>query len=122
MTRLRHDGFTLIEIMIAICLLGIALVGLASVSVMVIHGNAFSKSVTTATILAEDKIEELKSTGYTNLASGGPETLEAIYTRSWTVTGNSPGTGMTTIAVTVTWPWQGQNHITSLNTIIANPL
>lgn len=52
---LRHDhGFTLIEILVAMSIPTIALLGLISVTVMVMKGNCISKTVTTATTLAKD--------------------------------------------------------------------
>jgi type IV pilus assembly protein PilV len=111
-------GFTLIEILIAISILTIALLGLASVTVMIIKSNTFSKTMTTATTLADDKMEQLKKTSYAALSSG-TDTLESIYTRTWTVTQNSPATGMKTVVVTVQWNWQGAARNVTMNSIIA---
>ena len=122
-------GFTLVEIMIAILLLVIALVGLASVTVSVIKGNDFSRMVTTATTLAKDKMEVLKnlsatSAGYDALTSDSETSLEVIYTRAWTVGAvgatapDNDTTKMKKITVTVTWTWNGQSHNVTLNTIV----
>ena len=59
-----------------------------------------------AAALAADKMEELKNTAYASLADG-TDTQESIFTRTWTVTANSPATGMSTLVVTVAWNWQG---------------
>ena len=114
----NNKGFTLVEIMIAIFILVIALLGLISVTVMVIKGNSFSKTMTTATTLAKDKMEQLKNTGYDS-SPGGPETAESIYTRTWTVTPNDPAPNMKKIVVTVTWDWQGTTRNVTLMTIVA---
>ena len=114
----NNKGFTLVEIMIAISILAIALLGLASVTVVIIKSNTFSKTMTTATTLANDKMEQLKKTSYAGLASG-TDTLESIYTRTWTVTQNSPATGMNTVVVTVQWNWQGVARNVTINSIIA---
>ena len=122
MSELRnHKGFTLVEIMIAIFILVIALLGLISVTVMVVKGNSFSKTMTTATTLAKDKMEQLKNTDYGSLA-GNTDTAESIYTRTWTVSSDPPGSpaaGMKTIAVTVTWNWQGTPRNVTLQSIVA---
>jgi prepilin-type N-terminal cleavage/methylation domain-containing protein len=117
----NQSGFTLIEIAIAMLILVIALLGLISVTVMVTKGNSFSKTLTTATTMAMDKMEEIKNasvtkTGYNNLA-GGTETLQSIYTRTWTVN-NSPA-GMKTINVQVMWNWQNANRDVTLRSIVA---
>lgn len=115
-------GFTLIEVMIAVFLLAIALLGLAAVTTSVIKANSFSQTLTTATNLAKDKMEDLKAADYTALPAGtttdyaiADGTVQAsatgsYYTRSW----SAPGTSTKTITVTVTWP---TNRTVQLKTI-----
>ena len=127
-------GFTLVEIMIAILLLVIALVGLASVTVSVIKGNDLSRMVTTATTLAKDKMEQLKNLSTTSagygaldtlaLTDGSQTVLETVYTRVWTVGAvgttapDNDTTKMKKITVTVTWIWNGQSHNVTLEAIV----
>ncbi len=120
-----QKGFTLIEILIAVFLLVVALVGAAAVTTSVIKGNASSQTLTTATTLAKDKMEELKATNYTALSAGtvtdyarADGTVQAsatgsYYTRSW----SAPGTDTKTITVTVTW---SANRTVQLRTIRAS--
>ena len=112
-----NRGFTLIEVIIAGFILVIALLGVISTTVIVIKSNSLSKTMTTATTLAKDKMEQLKNTGYNSLA--GTDTADSIYTRTWTVTDGSPAADMKTIVVTVLWNWQGAQHNVSLTTIVA---
>jgi prepilin-type N-terminal cleavage/methylation domain-containing protein len=60
---MRRDakGFTLIEVLIAAAILGVALVGLASTQGNAIHGNLMSRKTNIATMLAQQKMEELRS-------------------------------------------------------------
>ncbi len=121
----HEKGFTLIEVMIAIFLLAVALLGLAAVTMTVIKGNTLSQTVTTATTLARDKMEELKGMNYDALptltatdyatAEGTLQTSAAgsYYTREW----SSPGTDTKTIQVRVTW--QEQNRSVEFKTIRA---
>ena len=111
-------GFTLVEVMIAILLLAVGLLSVASVATTVINGNRLSRYITTATTLAQDKIETLKDTSYANLGSDS-DTQQPIYTRTWATTANSPATGMKTIQVTVQFPWKGTTHSVTLRTIVA---
>jgi prepilin-type N-terminal cleavage/methylation domain-containing protein len=78
MRYLKHNsGFTLIEILIAIAILSIALLSMASTTVTVIGGNLVSKRVTEATSLAQDTIEFLRNQDYslgTDMQAGGTGT------------------------------------------------
>lgn len=123
-----QKGFSLLEVMIAVFLLTVAIVGAASVTTSVIKSNSFSQTMTTATTLAKDKMEELKAATYTAATqdasmwagtdyANGNGTVQAsaagsYYTRSWT----APGTNTKTITVTVTWP---TNRTVQLKTIRA---
>jgi prepilin-type N-terminal cleavage/methylation domain-containing protein len=127
----NRGGFTLVEVLMAILLFVIALVGLATVTVSVIKGNDLSKMVTTATTLAEDKMEQLKNTGATqagyNGLVNGSDMVETIYARLWivgavgTTAPDNDMTKMKKITVTVTWTWKGNPHTVTLDTIISKP-
>ena len=114
----RHSGFTLIEIMIAMFVLAVGLLGAAGVATTVINGNALSKKITTATTLAQDKMEELKGTDYASIATDS-DTQESIYTRTWTVTSDSPAADIKTIEVKVEFQWKGTTHNVTLKTMVA---
>ncbi|NQU03003.1 MAG: prepilin-type N-terminal cleavage/methylation domain-containing protein [Syntrophaceae bacterium] len=114
----RQSGFTLVEVLVAIFVLVVGLLGVISVATTVINGNAFGKRITVATTLAQDKMEELKGTAYSSIASGS-DTQESLYTRTWTVTPDSPAAGMKAIDVSVTFPWKDTPHDVTLKTIVA---
>lgn len=59
-------GFTLIEVLIAIVILSIALLGLSSMNLYTIQGNNLARQETAAVALAQDKIEALKNLSYTD--------------------------------------------------------
>ncbi len=121
-------GFTLIEVLVAICLLSVALLSMVSLTAMVVKGNAYSKVRTTATTLAKDKLEELKNSTYLNLegtdgtdyatSTGAVQTSAsgAYYTRVWDIAANDPADNVKTVTITVSW---GTDRNVILRTIVA---
>lgn len=121
-----NRGFTLLEILVAIVLLSIGLLAMASLTTGIMSGNLFSNQLTTATTLAQDKMEENRRLGYDGVAalteSYGSITGYTEYERVTTVasidnpaTGNPAGMYM----VTVTVSWDSDDHSVALNTIVA---
>lgn len=105
--------------MIAIFVLAVAIIGLASVTTMTIKGNDFSKTMTVATTAAKDKMEQLESTAYGILASGNDTVnLNNLgYQRTWTV--GTETNNRKTITVTVNWTWMGLSHAVELRSMRA---
>ncbi len=120
---LNENGFTLIETMLAIAIMAIGLLALASLQVTAIGGNAQSKKRTLALSLAEDKIETYRHTAYASIPAGQEvETgLETLYTRNTNVENDTPVTGVKTVTVTVFWHNMNDKlKQVQLATIIAN--
>jgi type IV pilus modification protein PilV len=110
----NRGGFTLIEVLVAMGIFTVAVLGVAISATSVIKANQSSYSATIAINLAQDKLEELKALP-ASLASGGPvtDTINGeTFSRSWSVTANSPISGMQRIDVTVTWTDYGSRSIT----------
>ena len=63
----REWGFTLVEVMISLVILSVGSLGLAPLTLSIIKANSLSNQMTRATILAEDKMEELKRLSYTHV-------------------------------------------------------
>jgi len=123
----NSSGFTLIEIMIAIFILVVGLLGVAGVATTVINGNAFGKKITTATTLAQDKMEEIINLGHSGTSSSDTTTTEnynsitdyPTYKRVTVVDVDSPVASMKTIEVTVEFTWKDTPHDVTLKTIMA---
>jgi type IV pilus assembly protein PilV len=56
--KTRVDGFTLIEILIAITIFAIGILGATSMQIMALHTNAKSNRTTEAYALASDQMEK----------------------------------------------------------------
>lgn len=81
----NRQGFTLLEVLIAMFILTVAILALVSVTVTVIKGNASNKMVTTATTLAKDQLETLKNISLTSDAD-----FDGIATTSWAAVAGFP--------------------------------
>ena len=65
--RLKNDsGFTLLEVLIASVIFSIGLLALAEMTIYVIRSNIVGSKITRATVLVEEKLEELKNLSYTD--------------------------------------------------------
>ncbi len=86
-----ENGFTLMEVMIALVIFSIGVLGLAAMQIDFIQGNATALGVTEAAHQASDKMEELMAVNYTDsaldlAAVGSPHTeTTGDYTLDWTV-------------------------------------
>jgi prepilin-type N-terminal cleavage/methylation domain-containing protein len=99
-------GFTMIEVMVALLLTAIAMIGILALYMTETKASGFSRHTTEAATLAQDKIEKLRTLGPAAAQSGTDSNVNeraqpgGIYTRTWTET---VGLQFATIAVTVQW-------------------
>ena len=118
MIKDNQSGFTLIEVLISIGILG---VGIMAISLMQAHfavGNSQSRQFIRATDIAMNQIETLSNitdVTNTNLSSGNHTRIidiyERDYTLSWTVTNNGDGTRSVDVAVS----WNDNGLVRNLN-------
>ncbi|HYR03272.1 MAG TPA: prepilin-type N-terminal cleavage/methylation domain-containing protein [Syntrophobacteria bacterium] len=63
-----QGGFSLVEVLVAVILLAVAFLALARMQTHAAHSNVFGNQLTEATILAQDRIEALRSLNDQHLA------------------------------------------------------
>jgi type IV pilus assembly protein PilV len=117
-----EDGFTLIELMITLVILSMGLVALAGLQVSAIKGNTFSKRMTAAVSIANQKLEQIKDTAYANILSESSTQItqsNMTFIRQVTVTNNSPMANTKTVNVTVTWSDGSDSHSVPITTVIS---
>jgi Tfp pilus assembly protein PilV len=59
--RRSEAGFTMIEVMIAMLLTAIAMIGIIALFMTQRKASGFSRHTTEATVLAQDKLEQLRT-------------------------------------------------------------
>jgi len=109
---IRTDaGFTLLEVLIAIVILAIGLLGLSALQLVAVKGNAYSSEMTYASMIARQKFEEFKSLAYNDtdlLPANNPHTQTvtdsrgAVYTLTWNVADHA-SLVMRTITLDISW-------------------
>ena len=65
-----NKGFSLLEVMVAVVVLGFGLLAIMHLFPMGLRASKISQDTTAASFLAQAKIEELRNTGWSQLASG----------------------------------------------------
>jgi type II secretory pathway pseudopilin PulG len=122
-------------VLAALTVFAVVAAGAATATISTTRGNAASRYATAAAALIHDKMEQLRAldpalnpadltTGAHNDplnpisdvgAAGG------IYTRSWTVTRNSPRKGIADVRVTVSWNAPATRTLTSATYVCLTP-
>lgn len=113
----NQQGFTLIEILIAITVFSIGILAVAAMQVSSIKGNSSASGLTEAVTLAQDKMEELMSLDYGGIADGinlGQGT-NARYNVFWNIADDTPFSHTKTISVITTWTEEGRQRRVTLN-------
>ena len=113
----------MIEVLVAMVILSVGLLGTAALIIGIINSNKLSNRISTATVLAQDKMEKIRGVGYDDAEDeDGTEDYNIIpnyplYKRITGVVAGNPAAGMKTITVTVFW--DSGAHSVVLKTILA---
>ena len=100
-----REGFSLIELIVAICFLAIGLLGIATVFPMGTRFVNAAKVTSSGVAFAREKMEELQSADADSplLVEGQYSDEEGVFTREWTVIDDTPMTGMKRLTVIASW-------------------
>lgn len=133
--NIGHQGFTLIEVLIAMVILAIGMLSLISMQVTGIKGNATANQISTASNFSADHIENIFDQDWTALdiqddkapsgvaglnektvatADGSLLTPDGLYTVYWNVSDDTPMRDIKTIRVIIV------RNDNSLNPVVIN--
>jgi type IV pilus assembly protein PilV len=119
--RRSESGFTLVEVLVAVVVLGVGITALVGSSVMVTRMIGRGQMETRAAQLASKRLETLRRIANSTsprctagaFANGGPITSQGV-TESWQLTGATPRT----VSVTVSYMTARGTHTDVLTTRI----
>lgn len=117
-------GFTHVEMMIALLIFGLGVLGLAQALPNGIQLRDRARRMSVATALAQQQVESLRNLPFThaNLSAGGHtdagNPVDGAYSRSWTVVDNDPVVGMKRVSVTVSYPTSSPDSTATFTTLI----
>lgn len=124
MNRFREKGFTLTEVLIGLIILAIGILAIAGMQITSIRGTSFSNNLSQASVIAQERLEELKNLPM-RVAGGGlnPALTPGNYTdpdlgifkRSYQIEDHLPD--YLTIRYTVSWEEKVATHSVSFTTI-----
>ena len=100
---LKSDGFSLIEILIALVILSISLLALAGLMATTTRNTSFGGHITEAATFAQDRLEELRVTPWANILTGTDTRTGStgiIYTRNCNVVQSG---NLKTVTITISW-------------------
>lgn len=122
-----QQGFTFNEVLVAMSLVVVAVLGYFLSTLGVIRGNTSSDNYTVAVNLAHDKMEELKALaklinedrcpGLGDRGIAAVVAVGGIFDRCWKVMDSPLGTNLKQIDVIVSWR-DYENHEVTLSTLV----
>lgn len=118
----REGGFSLIELMIAITILGVGILSLAGLFPLAMQKVSRGDLESRATFHAQAKLEEMKRVPWGNLtvAQSGNDAVETMFGRTWTIQEDVPVSGMKQVDVVVTWQDKRGPRTVSLSSFLSD--
>ena len=123
----NRGGFTLIEVMVAIVILSVGVLGLISTSALVTRMIGRGNMTTKATQLAQTRLEILRQQALSStpscssLGASGTATGPSGMSEAWTVTTPSGTANLRQFSVTVTYPITRGTRTATMTTQIRCP-
>lgn len=119
-TRPNSEGFSLIEVMIAITFLGIGLLAVAQMIPLGMAGVTQARVRTNAVQSAQQKLDELRAAEFTDaaLTAGAYSETDGKYTLDWTIADDTPVPGVKRLTMAASWPHHSGTKSVNLTTHI----
>ncbi len=115
----KSNGFTLVEVLVALIILSFSLLALAGLMVTTTKNNSFGSNMTEAATFAQDKLEELRAMRWEDIPEGPSSDQKSgstgiNYIRNWSVAKKDV---LKTIAISINWQDRA-NHSIKLTSVL----
>jgi type IV pilus assembly protein PilV len=114
-------GFTIVEVLVALSIMSLGMIGILALQKAATSASGYSRRATEAAVLAEDRLEELRTLPITSVTDGsdtvdaaGTATDDGLFDRTWTLV--TAGT-TATITVRVAWNEADGAHAITFRTL-----
>jgi prepilin-type N-terminal cleavage/methylation domain-containing protein len=111
-----NSGMSLLEVLIALSILAVGLLGIASLQITAIKGNATADETAVAAYYAQEKLEEFRRTPFDNLVSS-PGIVSGAPDYASIPTDNAVNSKLSKKAVRIYRVWNVVNTTATLKTI-----
>ncbi len=119
--RSDSEGFSLVEVMVAITFLGIGLLAIAQLIPLGMAGISQARVRTIAVQTLQQRMDQVTGSGYASAAmtAGAYTETDGNYTLNWTITDSDPVPGSKRVDMTATWTTITGNQTTRLVTYLS---
>ena len=113
-----EEGFTLLEIIVAISILTIGILAVASMQGSSIRGNDLAGDLSEASCIATDQMEKLIQEDYEDVVSSASPVTQGIYSINWNVAENEVYNDTKTVTMVVSWTLRGAAKSVTVRRVI----
>ena len=109
----NENGFSLIEILISLTIFAVGLLAISSLQIGSINSNAKARRSIEAVTVAQEQVETLMTSVYSNVNTSGPISVNNRYSVSWTVA--APVENTKDVVLAVSWPEGTETRSITIN-------
>jgi len=119
-----NNGFTLVELLVSIVIIAICVIGLMSLSTVIMRNNVKNEIRNKAVEVLTNYVDNITNQDFGDITVGNFTDIDNVTIRSfsatYTISGNitSPSTNEKDINATISWTYRGKNYSYNIETVV----